>query len=202
MEDKLHDLLEKIRQLEKELLKEIQKKEEEFLYEIRAKKVFFEREIRVRHKLFLKRIHRYLYDARILNILTAPVIWACLFPAVFMDLALTLFQTICFPIYGIPKVKRGDYIVLDRQYLAYLNPIEKMNCIYCGYFNGVTAYVREIGARTEQYWCPIKHAGKLKSVHSRYKNFFHYGDAETYRAKLNEIRNDFDDLKDVNHESE
>ena len=113
-----------------------------------------------------------------------------------MDLFLTAFQAVCFPVYGIPKVKREEYIVLDRIYLAYLNPIEKMNCLYCGYFNGVAAYVREIGARTEQYWCPIKNARKQKAVHSRYKNFIHYGDAKTYRAKLGEIRKDFDDLKE------
>ncbi|MGV7220747.1 MAG: hypothetical protein ACQ9MH_04390 [Nitrospinales bacterium] len=196
MEDKLQSLLDKIRNLEQELLQEIQKKEEEFLYEIREKKVIFEREIRVRHKLLLKRMHRYLYDAKLLNILTAPIIWACLVPAVLMDLSLTVFQSICFPVYGIPKVKRSDYIVLDRQYLSYLNPIEKLNCFYCGYFNGMASYIKEIGARTEQYWCPIKHARKLKTVHSRYDKFSHYGDAESYRGKLDEIRKDFDDIKD------
>ena len=196
MEEQLHSLLEKIKQLEQDLLEEIQKQQKEFFYEVREKKVLFEREIRLRHKRLLKRIHRYLYEARILNIITAPVIWACLFPALLIDLSLTVFQTICFPVYGIPKVKRADYIMLDRIYLAYLNPIEKMNCLYCGYFNGVASYVREIGARTEQYWCPIKHARQQKGVHSRYKNFIHYGDAETYRAKLEEIRNNFDDLKE------
>ena len=196
MDDKLQELLEKIKTLEQELLQEIQKKHDEFLYEIRDKKIFFEREIRIRHKLLLKRIHRYLFEAKILNIITAPIIWLCLIPAVLMDISLTIFQTICFPVYGIPKVKRDEYIVLDRQYLAYLNPIERLNCLYCSYYNGLVAYLREIGGRTEQYWCPIKHARKLKSVHSRYKNFIHYGDAETYRAKFNEIRNSFDDIKD------
>lgn len=195
MEDKLHGLLEKIKELEHELLREIQQKEKEFLYEIREKKVVFEREIRVRHKLLTKKIHRYLIDARILNILTAPFIWACLIPAALMDVSLRLFQWVCFPVYGIPKVHRSEYVVMDRHYLAYLNPIEKMNCYYCGYFNGVVAYAREIGARAEQYWCPIKHARKMKSVHNRYNKFFHYGDAETYRAKLAKIRNSFDDLK-------
>ena len=198
MNDKLQSLLEKIRNLENELIQEIQTKEDEFLYEIREKKVLFEREIRARHKLLLKRIHRYLYEARILNILTAPVIWACIIPMVLIDISLTVYQMICFPVYGIPKVKRGDYIIMDRQYLAYLNTIEKLNCLYCGYFNGVASYIREIGARTEQYWCPIKHARKLKTIHSRYKKFFHYGDAETYRQKLNEIRKDFDDIKESN----
>jgi len=33
---------------------------------------------------------------------------------------------------------------MDRHHLAYLNVIEKLNCEYCGYANGVFAYVREI----------------------------------------------------------
>ena len=97
--------------------------------------------------------------------------------------------------YGIPKVRRADYIVIDRQYLSYLNVIERLNCVYCGYFNGVIGFAREIAGRTEQYWCPIKHAHKIKALHSRYKNFFDYGDAEGYRAKIEEVRRDFDDIK-------
>jgi len=42
-----------------------------------------------------------------------------------MDMSISLYQFICFPLYGIPKVKRQDYIVFDRQYLHYLNFIEK-----------------------------------------------------------------------------
>ncbi len=47
-----------------------------------------------------------------------------------MDVTISLYQAVCFPIYGIPKVKRQDYIVFDRQYLQYLNLIEKINCAY------------------------------------------------------------------------
>lgn len=49
--------------------------------------------------------------------------------------------------------------------LSYLNAIEKLNCVYCGYGNGVIAYGREIIARTEQFWCPIKHASKAAGEH-------------------------------------
>jgi hypothetical protein len=31
-----------------------------------------------------------------------------------------------------------------------------VNCVYCGYFNGLIAYVQEIAARTEQFWLPHK----------------------------------------------
>jgi hypothetical protein len=112
-----------------------------------------------------------------------------------MDMVGSFYQAICFPIYGIPKVRRSDYIALDRHRLAYLNAIEKLNCDYCGYANGVLAYFSEIAARTEQYWCPIKHALRIKSVHGRYKNFFDYGDAEGYRKRIEEVRRSFKDLE-------
>jgi hypothetical protein len=92
-------------------------------------------------------------------------------------------------------VKRQRYIVIDHQSLAYLNLIEKLNCLYCGYFNGLIAYVREVAARTEQYWCPVKHARRLAAMHSRYGKFLEYGDAEGYRRQLEEIRRDFKDVE-------
>lgn len=195
MEDKIQDLLQNIKHLEDQLLIEIQKKEEEFYYHIKRKRVKFEHEIKARHRLLMQKLRYYFGEASLLNILTAPVIYSIIFPALFLDLVVTMFQGICFPIYGIPKVKRGDYIVLDRQYIAYLNAIEKFNCVYCAYFNGLIGYVREIAGRTEQYWCPIKHARKVKAFHSRYRKFFDYGDAEGYRRDIEKVRRDFDDIK-------
>jgi hypothetical protein len=113
---------------------------------------------------------------------------------VLLDIGVTLFQAICFPIYGIPKVKRADYVIFDRQYLSYLNIIEKLNCAYCSYFNGIIGYIQEIAARTEQFWCPIKHAHHLCTLHSRYQNFIDYGDAESYRQHKEDVRKQFDDL--------
>jgi hypothetical protein len=97
-------------------------------------------------------------------------------------------------VYKIPDVRRSDYIVIDRQSLRYLNPIEKINCVYCGYFTGLISYVQEIAARTEQYWCPIKHARKLGSIHSRYYKFVDYGDHLDYQKRLAELREDFSDI--------
>jgi len=80
-----------------------------------------------------------------------------------MDLCVTLYQAFCFPIYRIAKVRRANYIVLDRQHLEYLNLIEKFHCTYCGYASGLVAYVYEIVARTEEYFCPIKHARRISA---------------------------------------
>jgi hypothetical protein len=76
---------------------------------------------------------------------------------------------------------------MDRHSLSYLNPIEKVNCVYCGYFKGLIAYVQEIAARTEQFWCSIKHARKLAGFHKRYHKFFDYGDHQAYRQKLEQF---------------
>jgi hypothetical protein len=195
MANQIESLMERIKDLENQLIQELQKKQKEFFYEVIRKKVRFKREVKKQHQALVKNIPRYLYDASLLNILTAPAIWFCLVPGVFLDLAISGYQAICFPVYGIPKVRRSDYIVLDRRYLSYLNGIEKLNCVYCGYFNGLIAYVREVVARTEQYWCPIKHARKLKTVHNRYRNFLDYGDAKGYREKIETVRGDFKDLK-------
>ncbi len=194
MDDRLTVLLERMKALEAEVRAEIEKKEDEFFYRVLEKKVRFEREASIAHRRLLERVPRYLYRASLKNVFTTPVIWSCLLPALFMDLVLTVYQAICFPVYGIPKVRRGDYVVLDRQYLEYLNVIERLNCFYCGYFNGVVAYVEEIAARTEQYWCPVKHARKVRSMHSRYRKFLDYGDGKAYRERKESLRREFGDL--------
>ena len=194
--DKLQGIIEEIKRLEKELREEFQKKQAEFYYKIKGKRVYFEKETKKFHKTLATKIYTYLFNASFLNILTVPIIWFCIFPALFLDLVASIFQFICFKVYKIPNVKRNDYIVIDRQSLSYLNPIEKINCVYCGYFNGLIAYVQEIAARTEQYWCPIKHARKVGAIHTRYYKFMDYGDHREYQKRLEEIRKDFRDLRD------
>jgi hypothetical protein len=105
-----------------------------------------------------------------------------------IDLWVTLYQYICFPIYGITRVRRADYIAIDRYKLAYLNAIEKANCDYCSYASGMLAYVREVAARTEQYWCPIRHAQCVRAPHSHDRHFVDYGDAEGYKRELPVLR--------------
>jgi len=147
----IDDLLGKIRSLEQELIEEIQIQQQAFFYEIQQRRIFFEKQVILQHKLYVQQLLDYLKNASLKHILSAPVIWAILIPAVLLDITISLYQAICFPIYGIPKVKRADYIVFDRQYLNYLNIIEKINCAYCSYFNGIIAYIQEIAARTEQF---------------------------------------------------
>jgi hypothetical protein len=147
------------------------------------------------HRLLAKNLSHYWRDARWSSYLTTPAIVSCIIPVALMDFWASVYQFLCFPAYGIPKVQRRDYIILDRSKLRYLNSIERLNCAYCGYVNGAIAYVQEIAARTEQHWCPIKHAFRLKTMHSRYQHFFEYGDAKQYRDRVEEVRRDFVDVK-------
>jgi hypothetical protein len=192
---KVDDILDRIELLEKELLEELRKTEDELLYTIRDKKVRFSEEVKQYHRKMTHKWLDYVYESGAMKILTIPIIWSALIPAAFMDLVVNVYQLACFPIYGIPRVKRGEYVIMDRHVLSYLNWIEKLNCAYCSYFNGLIAYVTEVAARTEQYWCPVRHARPLKSVHSRYRHFFEYGDAKGYRERLEEVRRRFDDAK-------
>lgn len=120
--------------------------------------------------------------------LTAPIIYGMIVPALIMDFCVTIYQATCFPIYGIPKVNREEFIVIDRHRLSYLNALQKLNCIYCAYYNGLIAYVREIASKTEQFWCPIRHARRVRGVHRRYWHFLRYGDGRKLKERWMKLR--------------
>ena len=201
---RIDDLLNQIRTLQASLEEELRRKRDEFEFVIEEKRVRFAREIIKQQRRYKVGLFRFLRDSRLLVMLTAPFIYAVFIPFVLLDAAVTLYQTVCFPVYRIPKVKRRDYIVFDCSDLPYLNLIEKINCAYCSYGNGVAAYVREVAARTEQYWCPIKHARRVIASHDRYPQFFEFGDAESYRQGLERLRRQYRDeanRRETNQES-
>lgn len=195
MNSRLNEILEEIRELEMNVESEMKRREEELKYKVRKRKVIFEEEIRKVHKKLASSLFFYIVKASPRIILSAPIIYAMIIPALLLDLSLWIYQAVCFPIYRIPKVKRNDHIILDRHYLKYLNVLERLNCDYCSYFNGLSSYATEIAARTEQYWCPIKHASGKARRHSRAHLFIDYGDADSYRAKLSEIRRQLQDIE-------
>jgi hypothetical protein len=157
-------------------------------YRVRRGRVWFDKERRAAHRRLRQSIPAYILEGSLFSLLTAPVIYSLLLPFLILDLWVTLYQSICFPIYGMARVPRRRYFALDRHRLAYLNGIEKANCTFCSYANGLLAYVREVAARTEQYWCPIKHARAVPAPHQRYHVFLDYGDASGYRRELSALR--------------
>lgn len=46
----------------------------------------------------------------------------------------------------------------------------------------------------------VKHALRMKEIHGRYRHFFEYGDAEGYRAHVEEIRRHFQDIEKADSE--
>lgn len=192
--DRLGRLLAEIRNLEEQIVEELHHKETEYGYQMHKTGVRFVEKIRQQHRRLRKTLHHYVLSSRFLVLMTTPVIYACLVPIFFLDLICSLYQWVCFPIYGIPYVRRGDYLAFDRHHLQYLNLIEKINCEYCAYANGILNYVVEIAARTEQYWCPIKHFRCVKCAHKRYRHFLNFGDGEGYARRLDRIRKEFRDL--------
>lgn len=177
-------LREGLRELQDQLEAEAQERAREFRYRWENGRIVFEEEALRRGRELRVKLLAFLRRARPMEIVTAPVIYGLIVPFALLDVMVTLYQAICFPVYGIPKVRRRDYIAVDRQKLTYLNALQKLNCVYCGYANGLLAYVREVAGRTEHYWCPIKHARALPDRHDHYSGFLDYGDGEGFSEKF------------------
>jgi hypothetical protein len=117
---------------------------------------------------------------------SAPFIYIMILPLLMLDLFLELYHQICFRLYAIPRIPRGDYIKIDRHKLKYLRWFDKINCAYCGYANGLAAYCVAIAGETEKYWCGIKHNTAARpSFHEpmHQKEFVAYGDKEAYEKR-------------------
>jgi hypothetical protein len=181
-------IVDRIRGLEAELEMRIAEERAEMGERLDKGRAELDRDLEAMHRSLRVGVLRYISEAQLSVILTAPVIYALLLPFAFLDLSVSIYQAICFRAYGIERVRRRDYIVYDRGKLSYLNAIEKINCTYCSYANGVIAYVREVAGRTEQYWCPIKHALKVGGQHKRQRLFEEYGDGADYRQRLTRHR--------------
>ncbi|HJW04501.1 MAG TPA: hypothetical protein VJ548_14570 [Azospira sp.] len=194
MNPKIEELFVRIRLAEEEIEQEIQRRRAELHADFQNRRIRFDREVLEQQRRFKLGLFNYLHHAEWRHILTAPLIYAVFFPLLAVDLAVTLYQFVCFPLYGIPRVRRRDYLIFDRTHLAYLNALEKLNCAYCSYGNGLASYLKEVVARTEQYWCPIKHARRILHAHPYYAGFADYGDAEAYRRELQALRRQLAEL--------
>ena len=184
----LADLMGRIRALEAEIESRVAERRSRFHYSVERNRVRFEGDFQAAQRALRRGLWQQIRHSPLPIMVVSPVIYGLIVPVVLLDAAIALYQAICFPVYGIKKVPRSDFVAIDRHHLAYLNPLEKLNCVYCGYANGVLGLAREVGARTEAYWCPIKHARPIATPHSRYVHFVDYGDAEGYRRNREELR--------------
>lgn len=188
MNDRISNILTRMAALEDELRTAVHDQESRMFFQIKGRRVEFERSVRQAPEKLKKNFFRWLVTDRPQNLVTGPIIYAMALPLAMLDACVSFYQWACFPIYGIVKVRRSDYLVFDRRQLGYLNFIEKFHCTYCEYGTGLMSYMSEILARTEQYFCPIKHARKVLGTHGRYNRFLDYGEADAYEAKLEAFR--------------
>ncbi|MDP2685012.1 MAG: hypothetical protein Q8P20_08330 [bacterium] len=116
--------------------------------------------------------------------LSYPFIWVVLLPLFILDVFIEIYHRICFPLFGIPIIKRRQYIRIDRHKLKYLDWLDKIGCVYCGYANGLLLYASVITAETERYWCGIKHQpgdGFIEPKH--HADFAEYNNEDEYKSK-------------------
>ncbi len=188
MNDRINQILNQMAVLEEELRTAVHDQESRMFFKINGKRVEFERSVKEAQRKLKTGFLRWLVTDRPQNLITGPLIYGMAIPLLMLDACVSCYQWACFPVYGIRKVRRADYLVFDRHHLGYLNFIEKFHCTYCEYGNGLMSYMAEILARTEQYFCPIKHARKILGTHSRYDLFLAYGDGQAYEARLEAYR--------------
>ena len=149
MNERISQILAQMAALENDLRTAVQEKESTMVFKIKGKRVEFESSVKAAHRKLKTNFFRWLVTNRPQNLITGPIIYSMVFPLMMLDFFVSFYQWACFPIYGITKVRRGDYIVFDRRHLGYLNFIEKFHCTYCEYGNGLMGYMGEILARTE-----------------------------------------------------
>ncbi len=130
--------------------------------------------------LYLKNTFRFLK-----NIIVIPLISTVIIPLVIMDIWIEIYHRICFPLCKMPYIKRRNYIkITDRAKLQYLNWLQKIYCMYCGYGNGVIRYWAQIAGETERYWCGIQHKKEPHFVTPEHqKDFSKYGDEKEFKEK-------------------
>ncbi len=122
------------------------------------------------------------------NLASMPFIYLFIFPVVVLDLCLEIYHRVCFPLYGISFVERGRYIKIDRHKLSYLGPLQKVNCMYCGYVNGFFAYGVKVAGETEKYWCAIQHEKDPNFIPpDHHKDFPAYGNKKEFRKIKKEV---------------
>jgi len=134
---------------------------------------------------------KYAIPKKMKHLVSMPFIYAMIIPAIILDIFLLIYQQTALRLYGIPRVRRSEYIVYDRKHLSYLNLIQKINCLYCSYVNWLFSYAVEIAWRTERYWCPIKSAKRKAGWHEWERFFADYGDPEKFKEVFNSNKDFF-----------
>ena len=122
-------------------------------------------------------------------LLSTPFIYGMAIPMIIFHLFIEIYHRITFFLYGIEYVDMKKHFVFNRHSLLQLSLLQKINCIYCEYGNGLASYIKEIIGRTEAYWCPIKNGKNTKYTHKNYKFFMDKNEVKEFEKVRENIRN-------------
>lgn len=62
---------------------------------------------------------------------------------VHLSLVVVFFQCLVRPLFGTPRLRWSDYVILDRHRIEELCLIDKLNCLFCGYANGLCTLINK-----------------------------------------------------------
>jgi hypothetical protein len=139
MNARITELLGRLEGLEHELEVELENARILRGFQVAGKSVRFDTDALREHRTWRVDLIPFLRGTTRASLLTAPLIYSVIVPLVLLDEWFTAYQQIYFRVFRITLVPRSEYIVFDRQHLAYLNELEAFNCVYCGDANGVIA---------------------------------------------------------------
>lgn len=91
-------LLQRIRNLEQELEVQLALARTELQVRVEDGRIAFEDAVRRRHQQMKSRLLHYVLGAGPLVLLSAPVIYSLIFPLALLDLFVTVYQWLCFPV--------------------------------------------------------------------------------------------------------
>lgn len=192
MQDKIKQILIDIQEKKEQIKKDYeilyQNFKEKYGFTVIGKKITWPKNKTLELKKYKKSAIDSIFSSEIREILSIPFIYMMLIPAFLLDIFLFIYQQTALRLYKIPLVKRSDFIIFDRAKLPYLNWIQKLNCIYCSYFNWLMQFAVEVAWRTEKYWCPIKHARKKYWEHNRENYFAPYWDVKWFKQTFCNIK--------------
>ncbi len=144
MGNTIREILLKMESLNADLKEEYARLSQKYGFSFQKKRIIFLEEFRKRNKSFRFPAWKYAIPTNIRHFFSIPFIYGMIIPTVILDIFLIIYQAAAFRLYRIPLVKRSEYVVFDRRFLDYLNFVQKVNCLYCSYVNGVFAFAVEV----------------------------------------------------------
>lgn len=142
---------------------------------------------RYKEQIALQKLH----EKQLTNIkylLSTPFIYGMIVPMLFFHILIEIYHRVCFYLYDMEYIDYRNHFRFDRHRIGGISPLQKFNCIYCEYGNGLASFTKEVIGKTEAFWCPIKHEDSPESPHAYYQQFMEYGNGRNFEEKRETVR--------------